>query len=156
MDFGHLLVDTFAYIPAANAVADLDEEKALRRLSDNVHSIAEIVAHLAFWQAWFLQRCQGEDVPMAANGWPAVAAGEWDAIRSKFLDGAREAAAFGGEAAVQERVLAPAIEFPPLAQYTVRDALVHIATHNAHHLGQIITLRQMMGAWPPQAGSWTW
>ena len=37
---------------------------------------------------------------------------------------------------------------------TKRDVLV--ATHNAHHLGQVILLRQLLGAWPPPAGSWTW
>jgi hypothetical protein len=31
-----------------------------------------------------------------------------------------------------------------------------MATHTAHHLGQIIVLRQLLGAWPPPAGSWTW
>jgi uncharacterized damage-inducible protein DinB len=50
----------------------------------------------------------------------------------------------------------PAIEFPPLAHHTVREALVHVAMHNAHHLGQVITLRQLLGAWPPPAGSYTW
>ena len=49
MEFGHLLVDTHAYIPAANAMADLKEEAAMRQMSNNVHSIAEIVAHMAFW-----------------------------------------------------------------------------------------------------------
>ena len=31
--------------------------------------------------------------------------------------------------------VSPPIEFPPLANYTVGDALVHVATHNSHHLG---------------------
>jgi hypothetical protein len=48
------------------------------------------------------------------------------------------------------------IEFPPLANYTVGDAITHIAIHNTHHLGQIIILRQMLGAWPPPASIYTW
>jgi hypothetical protein len=28
--------------------------------------------------------------------------------------------------------------------------------HNAHHLGQIILLRQLFGAWPPPSGRFTW
>jgi uncharacterized damage-inducible protein DinB len=55
-----------------------------------------------------------------------------------------------------ERPLTPAIDFPPLANYTVRDAVTHVAQHNAHHLGQVIVLRQMMECWPPPSGSWTW
>ena len=50
----------------------------------------------------------------------------------------------------------PPIQFPPIAHFTRRDALVHIANHNAHHLGQVIVLRQMMGQWPPPSGGWTW
>jgi uncharacterized damage-inducible protein DinB len=50
----------------------------------------------------------------------------------------------------------PAIEFPPLADYTIRDAMVHVGVHTAHHLGQVVVLRQLMGLWPPPAGSWTW
>jgi len=52
--------------------------------------------------------------------------------------------------------LTPAIEFPSLAHYSRRDVLVHVATHNAHHLGQVILLRQLLGVWPPPSGSWTW
>jgi uncharacterized damage-inducible protein DinB len=40
--------------------------------------------------------------------------------------------------------------------YTVGEALVHVSTHNSYHLGQVIVLRQMLGAWPPPAGSYTW
>jgi hypothetical protein len=50
----------------------------------------------------------------------------------------------------------PPIEFPPMADYTIEDALTHLAQHNAHHLGQIVTLRQAIGAWPPPEGSFTW
>ena len=31
-----------------------------------------------------------------------------------------------------------------------------IAIHNSHHLGQIVTLRQLMGLWQPRGGGWTW
>jgi uncharacterized damage-inducible protein DinB len=52
--------------------------------------------------------------------------------------------------------LRPPIAFPPLAEYSIREAFEHVAQHNAHHLGQVILLRQMMQLWPPPAGSWTW
>lgn len=50
----------------------------------------------------------------------------------------------------------PAIEAPGLGHYTIADALTHLAIHNAHHLGQIVTIRQILGVWPPPDGSWTW
>lgn len=74
----------------------------------------------------------------------------------RFLEGLRQAAAMGAKTERLGHRLAPAIEFPPLAHYTVHDALTHIAVHNAHHLGQVVVLRQMLGRWPPPAGSWTW
>jgi len=31
-----------------------------------------------------------------------------------------------------------------------------MAAHNSHHLGQVVLLRLMLGAWPPPSGSYTW
>jgi uncharacterized damage-inducible protein DinB len=31
-----------------------------------------------------------------------------------------------------------------------------IAAHNSYHLGQVVVLRQMLGAWPPPSGGLTW
>jgi len=28
--------------------------------------------------------------------------------------------------------------------------------HNSHHLGQIITMRRLLGLWPPPGGTITW
>jgi hypothetical protein len=28
--------------------------------------------------------------------------------------------------------------------------------HSSHHLGQIITIRQLLGLWPPPGGTLTW
>ena len=51
----------------------------------------------------------------------------------------------------------PPSEIPPLAAYAITDAtMAHLAMHNAHRLGQIVTPRQILGAWPPPEGSWTW
>jgi len=74
------------FLAPDKALDGLDLPAAEAHLPGAPHSIAEIEAHMAFWQDWFL----------------------------------------------------------------------HVATHNAHHLGQVILLRQLTGAWPPPAGSWTW
>jgi hypothetical protein len=50
----------------------------------------------------------------------------------------------------------PVPRAPMLAHYTIGDVLVHLAQHNAHHLGQVVVLRQLLDRWPPAAGSWTW
>jgi uncharacterized damage-inducible protein DinB len=150
-----LLIDTYPHIPPDRALEDLTSDEAERRLPGAPHSVAELVAHLTFWQEWFCDRCEGTERPLAATaaeGWPAVPPGSWETIRARFLAGLDRIAATKDPA----RAVTPAIEFPPLAAYSVGDALFHIAQHNAHHLGQVILLRQMMGRWPPPSGSFTW
>jgi uncharacterized damage-inducible protein DinB len=154
-----LLVEPIAYIPPARAIDGLVAEDAERRHPGANHSVAEIIAHLTFWQEWFIRRCESKPDPMpasAATGWPAVASGSWMTLRQRFLDGLHRAVEVGDGPGMIDQPIVPAIEFPPLAHYTVRDALTHIAYHNSHHLGQVITLRQMMGCWPPPSGSYTW
>ena len=159
MSARELLVDTFAHIPPAQAIAALSATDAERRVPGVNHSIAEIVAHVTFWATWFCDRCDGTNAPMvasAATGWPPVAPGSWPDVQARFLSVLERAARIGEDEDRLGSKITPPIEFPPLAHYTKRDALVHVATHNAHHLGQVILLRQLLGAWPPPAGSWTW
>ena len=152
-----LLIETTPSIAPARALEALATQQAERR-QGTLHTIAEIVSHLAFWQDWFRSRCEGGAEPMpaaAALGWKAPPPGSWPDVRQRFLDGLETIVALG-EREDAARVLAPPLEFPPLAGYTVGDVLVHVSNHNAHHLGQVILLRQLLGAWPPPSGSWTW
>jgi uncharacterized damage-inducible protein DinB len=151
-----LLIDTYPHIPPVHAIAALTPEAAERRLPSTDHSIADLVAHMAFWQEWFLQRCQGVAEPIAApasRGWPEVQPGSGPAVHDRFVSGLARIAALLDRG---DEVVTPAIEFPPLAHYTVRDAVVHVAQHNSHHVGQVVLLRQLMGLWPPPSGGWTW
>ena len=159
MHVRELLLEPVAHIAPARAIEGLSVEDAHRRVDGATHSIAEIVAHLIFWQEWFVSRCDGVHAPMvqsAALGWPQAAPGTWPQLEQRFIQVLERAASLGEPESRADRLIDPAIEFPPLAHYTVRDALIHIANHNAHHLGQIILLRQLLGAWPPPAGSYTW
>jgi uncharacterized damage-inducible protein DinB len=157
MDPRPLLIDTLPFLSPRHALDGIAADVADRRVPGAPHTIAEIVAHMDFWQDWFAGRCDGTAGPMAqsaASGWPAAQPGAWDPLRRRFLDGLERVAALG--ASDQARRLDPPIEFPPLAGISVREVLVHVAAHNAHHLGQVVLLRQLLGAWPPPAGSYTW
>lgn len=154
-----LLLTPIAYLPPAQAIDGLSAKDAERRTPGANHSVVEIVSHLTFWQEWFIRRCYAaaDQMPAtAAAGWPDIAPGSWPEWQTRFLEGLQRAAEIGEDAGLLDQPIAPPIEFPPLARYTIRDAITHIANHNAHHLGQIITLRQMMGLWPPPSGSYTW
>ena len=159
MNARELLLEPFEFLAPERALDGLAPDLAERRLEGANHSIAEIVAHMTFWQDWFSRRGAGEDAPMiahAAEGWPAVAPGSWLIVRQHLLDGLSGLVAWADAAGDLEIPLAPPIQFPPLAHYSRRDALVHVANHNAHHLGQVILLRQLLGTWPPPGGGWTW
>jgi uncharacterized damage-inducible protein DinB len=149
-----LLLSPIAYMPPPQIVEGLSPEDAARRIPGVTHSIVEILAHIVFWQTWFLNRCSGVAIPPAASaaeGWPSAAAADWEALREQFLSGLRKALELPAEGRIN-----PSIEFPPLANYTIADAMSHLGQHNAHHLGQIVTLRQALGVWPPPGGSFTW
>jgi uncharacterized damage-inducible protein DinB len=152
-----LLLSPTEYLAPEKTLDGLHNADAERRISGAPHSVAEIVAHLAFWQDWFYARCLGEAKPLpasAAEGWPAVPGNSWPLVQSRFTERLQQLAALTADDL--GRPVSPSIEFPPLASFTIGDALIHVATHNAHHLGQVILLRQLIQAWPPPAGSWTW
>ncbi len=149
-----LLANPRAFMPPARLLDGLTAEDAARTIAGVNHSIVEILAHMVYWQAWFLNRCQGVAAPMAAHaaeGWPEATAADWEPLRAQFLGGLQRALEVP-----EDGCIAPPIEFPPLAEYTFNDAVTHIAQHNAHHLGQIVILRQVMSLWPPPEGSYTW
>jgi uncharacterized damage-inducible protein DinB len=159
MDAHELLLSPIAYMAPPRILSGLSSGEAGVRVSGAPHSVLEIIAHMVYWQSWFLERCAGAGTPPASSaslGWPAVSAGEWESLRDRFVTGLEQAVEIAADASACARRLDPPIEFPPLANYTVGDAVTHIAIHNTHHLGQIVTLRQIQGAWPPPEGSYTW
>jgi uncharacterized damage-inducible protein DinB len=159
MDARELLVSPIAHMPPARILDGLSSAQSDVHLPGAAHSVVEIVAHMVHWQSWFLQRCAGVAIPPVAQaslGWPAANAGEWEPLCGRFLEGVERAVEIGLDEATSIRRIDPPIEFPPLADFTVANAITHIAIHNSHHLGQIIVLRQILGAWPPPEGSYTW
>ena len=159
MPIREFLLASIAHKPPLEALEAIAPGDAVRAPAEGLHSIAAILAHMEFWQSWFLDRCEGSALPIvahAAMGWPEVSPEGWPALLARFEAGLTRAAAIGEAPARLTQPVAPPIEFPPLAHYTVRDALTHIAQHNSHHLGQIITTRQLLRSWPPPSGSFTW
>ena len=52
------------------------------------HSIAEIVAHICYWQEWFNNCALVGFTGIAAHAvdrWPVVPPNEWDALRTRYL-----------------------------------------------------------------------
>src|SRR5262245_10660321 len=158
MHIRELLIDTTTHVRPAQTIEGVSSQQAMQRLSGASHSIAEILAHMVFWQEFFQRRCEGiaQLIPQKAKeGWPDVQSDGWPALQSRFIDGLEAIVKMADEGDL-DRKITPALEVPVLAHMTTRDVVVHVANHNAHHLGQIVILRQMMGLWPPPSGGMTW
>ena len=128
-----LLLNPIAFMPPPQVLDGLSPEDAARRIPGVTHSIVEILAHLVFWQTWFIEPLQRRGDPPAASaaeGWPAATAADWEPLREQFLAGLHRALELPADGRID-----PPIEFPPLANYTIADAMTHLGQHNAHHLG---------------------
>jgi hypothetical protein len=149
--------------PPAHVLEALDETLAHRRWPALPHSIYEEVWHLAFWQRLSLDWIEGRPTPYperAANGFPepdSTPREPWPILRERFLQGTRQAAGIAGDPHQMEASVTcqmPAQQPPRIMP--VREQLEGIAAHNAYHLGRIVVLRQLFGAWPPPSGGDTW
>jgi uncharacterized damage-inducible protein DinB len=148
------------YLDPAAILDGLTAEQAHAKPHGLPHSIAEIVAHVCFWQEWF-NRCAVAGftgIPQhAADGWPAVPADGWDALRTRCLRSIEEAKRIAAESdSLGDPLLPSDVQIPSLARESRGSGILQAAVHNSHHLGQIITMRQLMGLWPPPGGTLTW
>jgi uncharacterized damage-inducible protein DinB len=124
------------------------------------HSIAEVVAHICFWQEWF-NGCAiagFTGIPEhSVDGWPAVTADGWNVLRPRFLRSLEEAQRIAAESdSLGDPLLPAGVHIPSLAMESRGSGILHAAMHSSHHMGQVITIRQLMGLWPPPGGTITW
>ena len=138
----HLFL-TGEFSARADLLSGLTLEQVTLRPAGASHSIYDEVWHAATWQRIVVERGQaaGDLYPSAAPEHEQ----QWNDVVRLFLDGARAAVAL---AESPERL---ALEAEP--GVTMADELNSLAVHNAYHLGKIVALRQMMGAWPPKAAT---
>ena len=117
------------------------------------HTAHQLLQHMTFWQEWVVRWLDGEDPATpshAKGGWPGGAgprtAREWHRAVQRYqraLDG------------LENRAGAEKTQEGPRAK-SAAEMLQTIASHNSYHAGQVATLRQMLGAWPPPSGGLTW
>ena len=70
-------------------LSGLTQKQATTKPCDSPHSIADILAHLNFWQNWAMSAIGGEPNPMpatAADGWVRLT-DSWDDLVKEFLAG---------------------------------------------------------------------
>ena len=145
--------DGMEFTPFSRALNGIDGELATSRPGGSPHSIAQVLGHMRFWQSRLLGLiADGEPRPVAhaQEGWPQVSAEEWPQLVSSYLEGLEELRRVARDADLLERRLVEGRE------NSVSYAIASHFAHEAHHLGQIVLLRRMLGAWPPPGGGDTW
>jgi uncharacterized damage-inducible protein DinB len=159
-----LIAESYA-APPSHILEGLSDDLAHRALPNVPHTIYAELWHLAFWQQITLDWIAGVETPypnQPSDGFPQRSHPEpsqepWEQLRQRFLRGAEQAAAAAKDTQRLDRaVRCPSRPGAPTRIMSVRDQLISLAAHNAYHLGRIVLLRQLLQAWPPASGGFTW
>jgi uncharacterized damage-inducible protein DinB len=131
------------FVPANTAVAGLTAEQAKWTDGSGNHSVGQLANHLIFWNSQELARFKGEK-PAKFDGnndetFNSFDSKQWEATVKK-LDEVLTAWEKAVEAADDKKIQAYASE------------IAHVGAHNAYHIGQIIYVRKLQGAWDPKNG----
>ncbi len=138
-----------AHLPFDKVVADLPAGLRGARPDGVPHSPWRLVEHMRIAQWDILEFCRNPRhvSPSFPEGyWPKgdapLDSGAWDHTLAAFRADLR---------AMQDLVAEPAVDlFSPIphgeGQTVLREALL-VADHNAYHLGQLVVVRRMLGAW---------
>jgi len=142
-----------AHAATKNLFEGLDWKLAGMRPKGAPHSIFQILGHMIFWQDWVAVWVDGKNPPVpkhAAESWPR------DPAPASEQDWTRAVKAFGRSLRGLERRSRKGNLLELRGKETRLGMLHHVASHNSHHAGQVVALRQILGAWPPPSGGVTW
>lgn len=142
-----MIEDWSSFVPATRALDGLTPEQAMAKLEGWPHSIAEVVAHMLYWQRHDLQTIETGSEPGVdqAENWPTVTSDDWPRLRNEFLAALEQCKEIARDPENLERVILG-------GKFSVGARLVWFTGHNAYHLGQVVMLRRILGLWPPPGG----
>ena len=131
------------FVPAKIAVAGLTADQANWTPGKGQHSVGQLTYHLWYWDNRALAQFKGEKPP-TFNGnndetFNDFNPAQWQDLQKK-LDQVMTDWEKAVEAADDQKLAANA--------WTI----AHVGTHNAYHLGQILYVRKLEGAWDPSKG----
>lgn len=153
MTIGNALSGKGAHVATKTLFAGLRWKAAGARPEGAPHSVFQILKHMSYWQDWAVRWLDGGNpkVPKHASGsWPGgvspESAAEWQRAVREFRNGLTKL----------ERQSRAADLLTMRGEHSRLGMLQAIASHNSYHAGQVVVLRQMLGAWPPPSGGVTW
>ncbi|PAV27650.1 DltD domain-containing protein [Virgibacillus profundi] len=135
------------YLPFSETVENLSEEEAFWKPNEDSHSIAEIVQHLIYWNETWQIKYQKSDY----NAVPSIEANEKSFIapENKTFIQLKEQllrVLLRWQDLLTEEQLENEVKgFPVPAKW--RDLLGNAVTHNAYHIGQIVSIRKLQKSW---------
>jgi uncharacterized damage-inducible protein DinB len=131
------------FVPASIAVQGLTAEQASWSPGKGNHSVGQLAYHLWFWNTRELADFKGEKAP-AFDGnndetFDNFTAAQWDDLVKKLNQVLTD----------WDTAVAAADD-----QTVARNAslVAHVGAHNAYHIGQILYVRKLQGAWDPAKG----
>jgi uncharacterized damage-inducible protein DinB len=159
-----LLHGQAAHVDPIVCIEDVSAELAARKVDGLPNSISGLVFHMNYWMNYELKRIRGERPTFpehAAESWPAPGAqpnaDEWDRLRRDFAWFLAEYEKTARSSRQElERQVESMREGDKKHAGSVESVLWQMVAHNSYHVGQIATMRRMLGAWPPQGGGDTW
>lgn len=131
------------FAKASYALENLTSSQATTKLEGWPYSIAEIVAHMLFWQLNDFETIETGVEPHVDKNtdWPSVTENDWPKLKEDFLTALEKSK----QMALNENLERPILE----NKFTVGLRMVWFTGHNAYHLGQIILMRRIINAWTP-------
>jgi uncharacterized damage-inducible protein DinB len=131
------------FVPANIAVQGLTAEQAKWTPGNGAHSVGQLTYHLWFWNTRELAHFNGEKVPAFSGNndetFNDFNSAQWDDLVKK-LDQVLTDWEKAVEAADDQKLAANA------------SLIAHVGAHNAYHIGQIVYVRKLEGAWDPSKG----
>jgi hypothetical protein len=133
--------------PPAHILEGLTDDLVHRELPNVPHTIYDELWHMTFWQQITLDWIAGIETPYPnhpSDGFPQKSHTEpWEQLRQRFLHGAEQAATAAQDTSrLDHPIRCPSRPGSPTRIMSVRD--------------QLISLRQLLQAWPPASGGFTW
>lgn len=135
-----------AHLSINKALIGLKLDISGKKVINTPYTIWQLLNHLNYWQTKFLQKLQGKEVSFNIN-WEEGWEGSLNAANQEILD-RKIKNLLGNIVKATDILISEGDKVEPHKYYQDKfDVLQAMASHISYHLGELIILRRMFGAW---------